>query len=63
MSQLLQVEQTTPTTPGASQQLIYPKVGKYVTLDSSGVERELVAGQGSPSGSLMQLMAIQYGAL
>lgn len=56
MSTLTQVEQTTPSTPSASQQLLYPKVGGMYRMASDGVERQLVDATSTTSvnaGSLV----------
>lgn len=42
MSTLTQVEQTTPSTPSANQQIIYPKVGGMYRMASDGIERQLL---------------------
>ena len=63
MSTLTQVEQATPSTPSANQRVTYPKVGGQYTMDSTGLEKEMVAGQGSPSGALMQYLFVQFGGL
>jgi hypothetical protein len=64
MSKILLVEQSTPASPASGEHLFYFKTdGDMYTLDSLGVEREVVHGQGEPDGALMQYLYIQYGGL
>lgn len=46
MSTLTQVEQATPATPSANQQVLYPKVGGYYRKDSAGTESQLLDSKG-----------------
>ena len=39
MSTLMLVEQSTPATQASTQQVIYPKLGSYARMDSTGVEK------------------------
>jgi hypothetical protein len=63
MSTYTATEQATPATPSAGQQTVYPKVGGQYVIDSGGLEKQIVAGQGSPSGPLMQYLYIQFGGM
>jgi hypothetical protein len=42
MSTLVQVEQGTPSTPSAAQQITYPKVGGAYRMASDGIEKQLL---------------------
>jgi hypothetical protein len=42
MSTLTQVEQATPSTPSANQQLLYPKAGALARMASDGIERKII---------------------
>ena len=65
MSTFLGVEQATPgANPSATEDLYYFKSdGLLYVLNSAGLERQIVSGQGSPSGALMQYMFVQFGGL
>ena len=64
MSDYLGVEQGTPSIPAATEHLHYWKSdGNLYTLDSSNIERQVVVGQGSPSGALMRYIYVQFGGM
>jgi hypothetical protein len=63
MSTLTQTEQTSPSTPGASQQRTYPKAGGYYRMDSTGTERQMLDTGTVDHASALLFMAHFYGAL
>lgn len=63
MSTLTQTEQASPSTPGASQQRLYPKVGGMFRKDSTGTEYQLLDTSSVDHASALLFVAQNYGAM
>lgn len=63
MSTLTQTEQSSPSTPSASQQRLYPKVGGMYRMDSTGAETKILDTGNVASASALLFIAQFYGAL
>jgi hypothetical protein len=63
MSTLTQTEQTTPSTPAANQQRLYPKVGGLYRMNSAGTEILLLDQSNIDNTAALLFIAQQYGGL
>ena len=62
MSTLLQVEQTAATAQASTQQVIYPKLGAYARMDSTGVEKVFLdSGSYVAANSAYNIYITNYG--
>ena len=60
MSLLIQVEQTTPSTPSANQQQTYPKVAGLFVMDSAGTERQIITTVSTNSAAIVYAAQVFY---
>jgi hypothetical protein len=63
MSYLQQVEQTTASAAGASNQFIYPKAGAYARMDSTGVEKSFLDSATYAAATSIMNMQTIFGGL
>jgi hypothetical protein len=63
MSTLTQTEQTSPSTPAAGQQRLYPKVGGLYRMDSTGTEKQIMDSGSLDNTADALFLSQNYGAL
>jgi hypothetical protein len=63
MSTITVVEQATPSTPSAGQQIVYPKAGSLARLDSTGVEKTLLDSRTYVAAEAARMTTILFAGL
>jgi len=59
MSTITLVEQSTPSTPSATRQIVYPKVGGLYAMGSDGVEKQLIDTRSIANvGSVIEMLIL-----
>jgi hypothetical protein len=60
MSTLQQTEQTAPSVPAASTQLLYPKVGGMYIMAADGVEKQIIVSNSYVIANAMMPLQVNY---